>query len=461
LGKKLVYTALAFVLFAGPARAFSITNTDNANTLAAAFLLPGSGITITGASLNYSIPVTVTAGAYPTGTYVQGPLGIGDGIIVTNGLATNALPPDISASTSYDLGLPGNTIVDQIVGMPVASLDTIILTLNFNVDAWVNSIAFDFIFGSEEYPEYVGSQYDDAFGVFLNGNLRTNQIVFDSTGNPVTINSPFFYSTNVQIPPANGMGYNGSTSMLTTKAAVTPGSTNNTILIVISDVKDAIYDSGALLSHFRGSGEIVVTPVTEKLTPTPTYTVTQTNTDSPTATISPSWTMSETYTITQTHTATPTMTETYTVTETHTATSTFTITDTVTPTYTVTETSTDTYTSTVTPTFTVTMTATNTPVPFVMDLKGNFPNPFSGRTNIVYWLSRDAKVDVKIWTVSGEVVRHDQDIDGKTGYNTFVWDGINRAGREVSSGVYIYKIHAKAVVYGDEAAFVRKMGCVR
>jgi hypothetical protein len=123
-------------------------------------------------------------------------------------------------------------------------------------------------------------------------------------------------------------------------------------------------------------------------------------------------------------------------------------------------TATITETHTVTENSTVTPTATDTPARFAMDLKGNFPNPFNDRTDIVYSLSKDAKVDVDVWTISGQMVKHISDIDGKSGDNNVLWYGTNNSGKRMASGVYIYRIHAKTV-YGDEAAFVRKMGCVR
>ena len=56
------------------------------------------------------------------------------------------------------------------------------------------------------------AQYNDSFGVFLNGSTSANQIVYDAMDAPITINGPFFSSGSVQLAPANGLGYNGSTA---------------------------------------------------------------------------------------------------------------------------------------------------------------------------------------------------------------------------------------------------------
>ena len=132
----------------------------------------------------------------------------------------------------------------------------------------------------------------------------------------------------------------------------------------------------------------------------------------------------------------PTNTSTSTITPTWTYTPTFTISATFTPTYTVTMTG----TPTITPTVTVTLTPT--PLPLVLNLKGNFPNPMMNDTHIVYWLSTDADVSIKVYTVSGEVVLNHDGLPGLAGYDSFYWDGKNRATKPVASGVLIYRISA-------------------
>jgi flagellar hook assembly protein FlgD len=96
----------------------------------------------------------------------------------------------------------------------------------------------------------------------------------------------------------------------------------------------------------------------------------------------------------------------------------------------------------------------------VLVLDGNYPNPFRSGTNIVYRLSRDADVDIKIFTISGETVRHDKGIQGRAGMNSYPWDGRNSAGKAAASGTYLYKIHAKTM-YNEESYFISKMACVR
>jgi hypothetical protein len=413
---------------------FFISETTNASYIVSTLVVPDTGIITKNAYINYSINYIAS------GIYYDGPMGIANGIILTTGLAQSAYPPNDAPNTSTDLGLPGNPIVNNIIGSSVASYDTIILTIIFDASYNINSIVFDFIFGSEEYPEYIGPKFNDCFGVFLNNT----QIVFDQFGKPITINGPFFSSGLVRIPPANGLEYDGSTDVLVCKAPVVPGSTNNELKFVISDVGDAIYDSGVLIARLRGNAEIVTTPNTNLRTFTPTLTI------SPTFTYSP--TITPTLTITKTHT----ITETWTISPTHSISPTFSHSPTITPTHSISP------TFTITPTRTASPTVTPTPITFELILKGNFPDPFISNTKIVYEITKEAKITVKIFTVSGEIVNEYTTWAGRGGvkYNVFIWDGKNKYGKEVSSGVYIYKIFAVSRE-GEYAEAMGKMSVIR
>jgi len=113
-----------------------------------------------------------------------------------------------------------------------------------------------------------------------------------------------------------------------------------------------------------------------------------------------------------------------------------------------------------TPTRTITPTITPTLVPFVIELKGNFPNPFQNETSIIFYLSREANCKIKIFTISGETVIEETKFKGYKGYNKFYWNGYNKSGKKVSSGIFIYKIDA--ITENDETAYIiSKLSCIR
>ena len=79
----------------------------------------------------------------------------------------------------------------------------------------------------------------------------------------------------------------------------------------------------------------------------------------------------------------------------------------------------------------------------LLHLYPSSPNPFGSQgTYIAYWLQVDARINIRVYDISGEVVRDLSPYAGKAGDNETFWDGKNNAGRPVSSGVYIYEIVA-------------------
>lgn len=95
---------------------------------------------------------------------------------------------------------------------------------------------------TEEYPEYVGTAYNDVFGIFVD----KKQVAFDNTGAPITVNGPFFSSSNVLTPPSSGSSYQGSTPLLRSGAKASPG--KHHIDIAICDISDTRRDSSVFVA---------------------------------------------------------------------------------------------------------------------------------------------------------------------------------------------------------------------
>ena len=82
-------------------------------------------------------------------------------------------------------------------------------------------------------------------------------------------------------------------------------------------------------------------------------------------------------------------------------------------------------------------------VPSVNALAQNFPNPFNPETTIRFDLSEAAQVTLTVYDATGQTVR--TLVDGEhlsAGTFSRVWDGLNRNGQAVGSGVYFYEIRA-------------------
>ncbi len=73
-------------------------------------------------------------------------------------------------------------------------------------------------------------------------------------------------------------------------------------------------------------------------------------------------------------------------------------------------------------------------------LYNNFPNPFNPSTKIAFELPKTSHVRLIVYDVVGREVAQIADGDYPAGYNELPWNGTNRNGEQVSSGVYFCRI---------------------
>ncbi|MBX7214450.1 MAG: choice-of-anchor L domain-containing protein, partial [Thermoflexales bacterium] len=118
------------------------------------------------------------------------------------------------------------------------------LTLTVTVPTTATCLSFDFAFFSEEFPEFVGSAFNDGFDAFVDGR----PVARDLNGNRISINSVFGAT------PANAAGstYDAATPRLRAQAELTPGATS-VISFTIADVTDTAYDSAVFIDKLRFS----------------------------------------------------------------------------------------------------------------------------------------------------------------------------------------------------------------
>lgn len=91
-------------------------------------------------------------------------------------------------------------------------------------------------------------------------------------------------------------------------------------------------------------------------------------------------------------------------------------------------------------------------LPTVFALNQNYPNPFNPSTQIKYALPKESAVTLRIYNVLGqEVVTLVDNVPKSAGYYTVLWNGRNRSGSQVASGIYFYRIEAKPT--NGEATF--------
>jgi hypothetical protein len=82
------------------------------------------------------------------------------------------------------------------------------------------------------------------------------------------------------------------------------------------------------------------------------------------------------------------------------------------------------------------------PIPTTYDLSQNVPNPFNPSTQVSFALPKAGQVTLSIYNVLGQQVTTLVDEYLPAGYQTVTWNGTDRTGHTVASGVYFYKIKA-------------------
>ncbi len=85
----------------------------------------------------------------------------------------------------------------------------------------------------------------------------------------------------------------------------------------------------------------------------------------------------------------------------------------------------------------------------------NYPNPFKGKTQFGFEVNREALVEIKVFTISGELVAVLDPLETFYGYSHIDWDGRDHFGDQIANGVYLYQITATSL---DDEEAATKIG---
>jgi len=86
---------------------------------------------------------------------------------------------------------------------------------------------------------------------------------------------------------------------------------------------------------------------------------------------------------------------------------------------------------------------TSPPAPLLkFALEQNHPNPFNPVTNISFSLDTEADVTLRVYDISGRIVRTLAERRMGPGVHTEEWDGRSDTGGEAASGIYFYRLTA-------------------
>ena len=85
----------------------------------------------------------------------------------------------------------------------------------------------------------------------------------------------------------------------------------------------------------------------------------------------------------------------------------------------------------------------------------NFPNPFNPSTTIRYSIQSPEKVSIRIYDISGQIVREFNEEHTEAGNFEIIWDGRNNFGEKVSSAAYFYQVSAGEFVESKKMILIK------
>ncbi|MCK5847375.1 MAG: choice-of-anchor L domain-containing protein [Bacteroidales bacterium] len=227
-------------------------------------VLTGTGVTVSNVTYTGDLQsiAKFTSGTNPTG------LGMTDGLILCTGNATSI---NGAASSFASTTTSGGS--DPLLAALITYNINDAAVLEFDFVPLSDTVKFKYIFGSEEYPEYSLSSFNDVFGFFIsgynpNGGMYADQNVALLPGTSTAVSIANINNGTTNTGPCVNCSYyvnNSSNSYIAYDALtipmyaifqVVPCFTYH-IKLVIGDASDAVFDSGVFLEANSFSSNII------------------------------------------------------------------------------------------------------------------------------------------------------------------------------------------------------------
>ena len=174
-----------------------------------------------------------------TGQFLGFPSGgDGDFLILSTGIASQVFTlANSGEAQGTDLGAVGPDSV------------SVKFTLQVPQGSAQQRLKLDFMFLTDEFPEFVGQNFNDTFEVLINGQ----NFAQDEFGNPIEVDNAFFTGED-----APGTYFDGRTNRLTLTFVVPDGMSEIEVELKLTDVGDGEVDSAVLVDNVRFESPQVV-----------------------------------------------------------------------------------------------------------------------------------------------------------------------------------------------------------
>jgi len=256
----------------------TIDNTQTPQQLVQNVLL-GAGITASniifnGSAFNASIPQVNASSFDANGTTFP----IGRGVLLTNG-ASNIAPGPNNLGGAGD---PTGTVVITDADMAAITPNTLTngAVLEFDFIATGDTLNFQYMFASEEYPNDYGASFYDVFGFFISGpgfagpfsGGGVNIATLPGTTTPISIlnlnpttNTAYYINNEFGAAYGTSIQYDGTSIILTASAQLQCGQQYH-IKLGISNVGDQAFDSGVFIQAESFASNLIQVETASALT---------------------------------------------------------------------------------------------------------------------------------------------------------------------------------------------------
>lgn len=94
-------------------------------------------------------------------------------------------------------------------------------------------------------------------------------------------------------------------------------------------------------------------------------------------------------------------------------------------------------------------------IPKDYGLRQNYPNPLSRSTIINYQVPMPVNTTLKVYNVTGSLVKTVVDEQTQPGYYSVTWDGKDELGRRVAGGIYFYRLEAGSFTHTNKMVVLK------